>query len=178
MGITFGNKRKLKIKIIGQKEYDTDTEAIKEKTSVLPETTEPKPKPKQTKPDNLQVKRNFREWLKESEKNSADELNLPDFTVYQYFLSNGIYRFQKITNGGTVLSEITLERYLSIDVPTIFRRATGLAEASEYRSRLVMLYQFDGKNYIFVWSSILYEGIDNEVISKIRNNLSEMRNQQ
>ena len=39
MGITFGNKRKLKIKIIGQKEYDTDTEAIKEKTSVLPETT-------------------------------------------------------------------------------------------------------------------------------------------
>ena len=112
------------------------------------------------------------------EKNSADELNLPDFTVYQYFLSNGIYRFQKITNGGTVLSEITLERYLSIDVPTIFRRATGLAEASEYRSRLAMLYQFDGKNYIFVWSSILYEGIDNEVISKIRNNLSEMRNQQ
>lgn len=59
---------------------------------------------------------------------------------------------------------------------TVIKRATGLSESEEYRSRLVIHYSFEDKNYIFLWSSILYEAFDNEMITKIKNLLCEMRN--
>ena len=100
-----------------------------------------------------------------------------DFTVYQYYYSDGRYKFSKVT-GNSVLSEITLEKYWSTAEPTVFRRATGLAEAQEYRSRLVILCRSDGKDYIFVWSSILYEAFKEEIINQLKALLNEMRDKQ
>ena len=80
--------------------------------------------------------------------------------------------------GGSVLDEITLEKYWSIAEPTVFRRATGLSEAEEYRSRFVVLFDYDGKQYIFLWSSILYEAFDDEVIKQLKALLKEMRDKQ
>lgn len=83
-------------------------------------------------------------------------------------------QFQKIT-GGINLNEIIFEKYLSIVKPTVFRRAAGLTETTEYRSRLIVLCNFDNKNYIFMWSSILYEVFDEGLINKLQTLLMEMR---
>ena len=83
-------------------------------------------------------------------------------------------QFQKIT-GGINLNEIIFEKYLSIAKPTVFRRAAGLAETTEYRSRLIVLCGFDNKDYIFMWSSILYEAFDEELIKRLQTLLTEMR---
>lgn len=168
MGISF-DKRKLKIKIIEQKEQVQEKE-INEKTF----TSIPKQKDKIDK-SVLKINQTFKGQLKEIEKHSTTELNLSDFTIYQYFFDNNRYQFQKIL-GGIFLTEITLEKYLSMSKLTVIRRATGLAEAKEYRSRLVMLCHFEDKDYILVWSSILYEVFDDEMIREIKNLLSEMRN--
>lgn len=170
MGITFG-KRKLKIKIIEQKEQVIENEA-KEKASVavmLKETPEVK-----INKSVLKVKRTFKDTLKELTKFSTEQLHLSDFTVYQYFFSDSRYQFQKIS-GDIFLTEITLEKYLSIPKPTVIRRATGLAETKEYRSRLVLLCRFENKDYIFMWSSILYEAFDEELIKRLQTLLTEMR---
>ena len=42
-----------------------------------------------------------------------------------------------------MLDEIKLEKYWSIAEPTVFRRATGLSESEEYRSRFVALFDYD-----------------------------------
>lgn len=169
MGISF-DKRKLKIKIIEQKEQVQEKE-INEKTF----TSIPKQKDKIDK-SVLKINQTFKGQLKEIEKHSTTELNLSDFTIYQYFFDNR-YQFQKIS-GGIFLTEITLEKYLSMSKLTVIRRATGLAEAKEYRSRLVMLCHFEDKDYILVWSSILYEAFDDEVITKLKALLAEMRDKQ
>ena len=169
MGISFG-KRKVKIKIIGSEEAKTD-ETPKKQVSVIPKETQiPEKKP------DLKVNRTFKEALKEVAEQSK-KLNLSDFTVYQYYYSDGRYKFSKVT-GNSVLSEITLEKYWSTAEPTVFRRATGLAEAQEYRSRLVILCRSDGKDYIFVWSSILYEAFTEEIINQLKALLTEMRDKQ
>ena len=165
MGISF-RKGKAKIKLLGQ------AETIEEKPKVpvpiyQPETVS-KAKPK--------VNRTFKEALKEITEQSK-KLNLSDITVYQYYYSDGRYIFSKVT-GNSVLSEITLEKYWSIAEPTVFRRATGLSEAEEYRSRFVALFDYDGKQYIFLWSSILYEAFDDEVIKQLKALLKEMRDKQ
>ena len=77
-----------------------------------------------------------------------------------------------------MLDEITLEKYWSIAEPTVFRRATGLSEAKEYRSRFVALSDYDGKQYIFLWSSILYEAFDDKVIKQLKALLKEMKDKQ
>lgn len=128
------------------------------------------------KPD-LKINKSFKEILKEITEQS-EKLNLSDFTVYQYYYSDNRCQFSKVT-GNSVLSEITFEKYWSIAEPTVFRRATGLAEAHEYRSRFVILCRSDdGKEYIFIWSSILYEAFDNEVITILKALLAEMRDKQ
>ena len=165
MGISF-RKGKAKIKLLGQ------AETIEEKPKVpvpiyQPETVS-KAKPK--------VNRTFKEALKEITEQSKN-LNLSDFTVYQYYYSDGRYKFSKVM-GTSVLSEITLEKYWSTAEPTVFRRATGLAEAQEYRSRLVILCRSGGKDYIFVWSSILYEAFKEETINQLKALLNEMRDKQ
>lgn len=86
-------------------------------------------------------------------------------------------QFQKIT-GGINLNEIIFEKYLSIVKPTVFRRAAGLTETTEYRSRLIVLCNFDNKNYIFMWSSILYEAFTEEIINRLKALLTEMRDKQ
>lgn len=165
MGISFG-KRKLKIKIIEPKEQVEENPPLK--ISV--------PKQGKIKIDRsvLKVNRSFKGFLGEIEKRSKAELNLSDFTAYQYFLSDSRYQFQKIT-GGINLNEITLEKYLSISRPIVFRRAAGLTETAEYRSRFVMKCCFENKNYIFMWSSILYEAFDESSIKQIQTLLTEMR---
>ena len=169
MGISFG-KRKVKIKIIGGEEAKID-ETPKKQVSVIPKETQiPEKKP------DLKVNRTFKEALKEITEQSKN-LNLSDFTVYQYYYSDGRYKFSKVT-GNSVLSEITLEKYWSTAEPTVFRRATGLAEAQEYRSRLVILCRSDGKDYILVWSSILYEAFTDERIEQLKALLNEMRDKQ
>ena len=168
MGISFG-KRKVKIKLIGQTEAVKEEEKQNEPVQTYrQEIIVSNPKPK--------VNRTFKEALKEITEQSK-KLNLSDFTVYQYYYSDGRYKFSKVT-GNSVLSEITLEKYWSTAEPTVFRRATGLAEAQEYRSRLVILRRSDGKDYIFVWSSILYEAFDDEVIKQLKALLKEMRDKQ
>ena len=165
MGISFG-KRKVKIKLLGQTETVKEEEKQKETVQTYrQEIIVSKPKPK--------VNRTFKEALKEITEQSK-KLNLSDFTVYQYYYSDGRYKFSKVT-GNSVLSEITLEKYWSTAEPTVFRRATGLAEAQEYRSRLVILCRSDGKDYIFVWSSILYEAFTEEIINQLKALLTEMR---
>ena len=169
MGISFG-KRKVKIKIIGGEEAKTD-ETPKKQVPVIPmETQIPEKKA------SLKVNRTFKEALKEITEQSK-KLNLSDITVYQYYYSDGRYKFSKVT-GNSVLSEITLEKYWSTAEPTVFRRATGLSEAQEYRSRLVILRRSDGKDYIFVWSSILYEAFTEEIINQLKALLTEMRDKQ
>ena len=169
MGISFG-KRKVKIRIIGGEEAKTD-EATKKQAPVIPK----KKQMPEKKPD-LKVNRTFKEYIKEITEQSK-KLNLSDFTVSQYYYSDGRYKFSKVT-GNFVLSEITLEKYWSTAEPTVFRRAIGLSEAQEYRSRLVILCQFDGKDYIFVWSSILYEAFTEEIINQLKALLTEMRDKQ
>ena len=199
MGISFG-KRKVKIKLLGQ------TEAVKEeeKQKVPVQTyrqeiiiSNPKPKVNRTFKDRRAAGADFasdslsndssvpRMKLGRKGKTTAikelseisEKLNLSDFTVYQYYYSDGRYKFSKVT-GNSVLSEITLEKYWSTAEPTVFRRATGLAEAQEYRSRLVILCRSDGKDYIFVWSSILYEAFKEETINQLKALLNEMRDKQ
>ena len=165
MGISF-RKGKVKIKLPGQ------SETIEEKPKVpvpiyQPETVS-KAKPK--------VNRTLKEALREITEQSK-KLNLSDLTVYQYYYSDGRYKFSKVT-GNSVFSEITLEKYWSTAEPTVFRRATGLSEAQEYRSRLVILCRSDGKDYIFVWSSILYEAFKEETINQLKALLNEMRDKQ
>lgn len=122
------------------------------------------------------VNRAFKEALKEITK-QLKKLDLSNFTVYQYYYSNNKYKFSKITDN-SVLSEITLEKYWSTAEPTIFRRATGLSEAQEYRRRIVILCRSDGKDNIFVWSSILYEAFTEEKIEQLKALLTEMRDKQ
>ena len=167
MGISFG-KRKVKIKLLGQTETVKEEEKQKVPVPIYQPETVSKAKPK--------VNRTFKEALKEITEQSK-KLNLSDFTVYQYYYSDGRYKFSKVT-GNSVLSEITLEKYWSTAEPTVFRRATGLAEAQEYRSRLVILCRSDGKDYIFVWSSILYEAFKEETINQLKALLNEMRDKQ
>ena len=81
-------------------------------------------------------------------------------------MKNDRYYFKKLL-GDSVFSEITLEKYISISKPTVFRRATGLPDAPEFRSRLVVLCRIDNKNCILVWSSILYEAFTEELLAKI-----------
>ena len=167
MGISFG-KRKVKIKLLGQTENVTEEEKAKVPVQIYQPETVSKAKPK--------VNRTFKEALKEITEQSK-KLNLSDFTVYQYYYSDGRYKFSKVT-GNSVLSEITLEKYWSTAEPTVFRRATGLSEAEEYRSRFVALFDYDGKRYIFLWSSILYEAFDDKVIKQLKALLKEMRDKQ
>ena len=167
MGISFG-KRKVKIKLLGQTETVTEEEKPKVPVPIYQPETVSKAKPK--------VNRTFKEALKEITEQSK-KLNLSDITVYQYYYSDGRYIFSKVT-GNSVLSEITLEKYWSTAEPTVFRRATGLSEAEEYRSRFVALFDYDGKRYIFLWSSILYEAFDDEVIKQLKALLKEMRDKQ
>ena len=168
MGISFG-KRKVKIKLIGQTEAVKEEEKQSEPVQTYrQEIIVSNPKPK--------VNRTFKEALKEITEQSK-KLNLSDFTEYQYYYSDGRYKFSKVT-GNSVLSEITLEKYWSTAEPTVFRRATGLSEAEEYRSRFVALFDYDGKQYIFLWSSILYEAFDDKVIKQLKALLKEMRDKQ
>ena len=167
MGISFG-KRKVKIKLLGQSETVTEEEKPKVPVPIYQPETVSKAKPK--------VNRTFKEALKEITELSK-KLNLSDLTVYQYYYSDGRYKFSKVT-GNSVLSEITLEKYWSTAEPTVFRRATGLSEAQEYRSRLVILCRSGGKDYIFVWSSILYEAFKEETINQLKALLNEMRDKQ
>ena len=167
MGISFG-KRKVKIKLLGQTENVTEEEKAKVPVQIYQPETVSKAKPK--------VNMTFKEALKEITEQSKN-LNLSDFTVYQYYYSDGRYKFSKVM-GTSVLSEITLEKYWSTAEPTVFRRATGLAEAQEYRSRLVILCRSDGKDYILVWSSILYEAFTEEIINQLKALLTEMRDKQ
>lgn len=168
MGISF-RKGKVKIKLLGQAETVTEEEKPKVPVPTYrQETVISISKPK--------VNRTFKETLKEIIEQSK-KLNLSDFTVYQYYYSDGRYKFSKVT-GNSVLSEITLEKYWSTAEPTVFRRATGLSEAEEYRSRFVVLFDYDGKQYIFLWSSILYEAFDDEVIKQLKALLKEMRDKQ
>ena len=167
MGISYG-KRKVKVKLLGQSETVTEEEKPKVPVPIYQPETVSKAKPK--------VNRTFKEALKEIAEQSK-ELNLSDLTVYQYYYSDGRYKFSKVT-GNSVFREITLEKYWSTAEPTVFRRATGLAEAQEYRSRLVILCRSDGKDYIFVWSSILYEAFTEEIINQIKALLTEMRDKQ
>ena len=170
MGISFG-KRKVKIKLLGQAETieedrraagaDFASNFLKKDSSV------PRMKNK-SKGKNT--------FFNELSKKSA-ELHLSDFTAYLCYYSDNRYQFSKVT-GGLVLDEITLERYWSIAEPTVFRRATGLSEAEEYRSRFVALFDYDGKQYIFLWSSILYEAFDDKVIKQLKALLKEMRDKQ
>ena len=170
MGISFG-KRKVKIKLLGQAETieenrraagaDFASDFLKKDSSV------PRMKNK-SKGKNT--------FFNELSKKSA-ELHLSDFTAYLCYYSNNRYQFSKVT-GNSVFSEITLEKYWSTAEPTVFRRATGLAEAQEYRSRLVILCRSDSKDYIFVWSSILYEAFTDERIEQLKALLNEMRDKQ
>ena len=198
MGISFG-KRKVKIKLLGQSETVTEEEKPKVPVPIYQPETVSKAKPK--------VNRTFKDrraagadFASDSMRNDSSvprmkpgrkgkdtvfkilskksaELNLSDFTVYQYYYSDGRYKFSKVT-GNSVFSEITLEKYWSTAEPTVFRRATGLAEAQEYRSRLVILCRSDSKDYIFVWSSILYEAFTDERIEQLKALLNEMRDKQ
>ena len=198
MGISFG-KRKVKIKLLGQTETVTEEEKPKVPVPIYqPETVSTaKPKVNRTFKDRRAAGADFasdslsndssvpRMKLGRKEKNTvfkilskkSAELNLSDFTVYQYYYSDGRYKFSKVT-GNSVLSEITLEKYWSTAEPTVFRRAIGLSEAEEYRSRFVALFDYDGKQYIFLWSSILYEAFDDEVIKQLKALLKEMRDKQ
>ena len=169
MGISFG-KRKVKIKLLGQSETVTEEEKPKEPVQTYrQEIIVSKPKPK--------VNRTFKEALRDISDISANKMHLSDFTAYLCYYSENRYQFSKVT-GGSVLDEITLEKYWSIAEPTVFRRATGLAEAEEYRSRFVALFDYDGKQYIFLWSSILYEAFDDEVTKQLKALLKEMRDKQ
>lgn len=171
MGISF-SKRKLKIKIIQHKDTVTEEEQ-KEK---IPAVTVPKNTEKKIDKSSLKVNRTFKEILNEITSQSTKKLHLSDFTAYMYYFSDGRYQFHKVTGNNTALNEITLEKYLSVSETTVIKRATGLSESEEYRSRLVIHYSFEDKNYIFLWSSILYEAFDNEMITGIKNLLCEMRN--
>ena len=168
MGISF-RKGKVKIKLLGQSE----TVAEEEKPKVPVQTYRQETVISISKP---KVNRTFKEALKEITEQSK-KLNLSDFTAYLCYYSDNRYQFGKVT-GGLVLDEITLEKYWSTAEPTVFRRATGLAEAQEYRSRLVILCRSDGKDYIFVWSSILYEAFKEETINQLKALLTEMRDKQ
>ncbi len=166
MGISFG-KRKVKIKLLGQ------TETIEEK----PKVPVPIYQPETVSKAKTKVNRTLKEALRDISDISANKLHLSDFTAYLCYYSDNRYQFSKVT-GGSVLDEITLERYWSIAEPTVFRRATGLSEAEEYRSRFVVLFDYDGKQYIFLWSSILYEAFKEETINQLKALLNEMRDKQ
>ena len=169
MGISF-RKGKVKIKLLGQSETVTEEEKPKVPVQTYrQETVISISKPK--------VNRTFKEALRDISDISANKLHLSDFTAYLCYYSDNRYKFSKVT-GGSVLDEITLEKYWSIAEPTVFRRATGLAEAEEYRSRFVALFDYDGKQYIFLWSSILYEAFDDKVIKQLKALLKEMRDKQ
>ena len=167
MAISF-DKRKLKIKIIGNDENKVD-EVPKGQEKVSPSVEK-----RTVEKSVLKVNKTFKEKLKEITELSDKKLNLSDFTAYQYYYSDSRYQFYKVC-GNSVLSGITLEKYLSMSKSTVVRRATGLSEAEEYRSRFILLCKFDNKEYIFIWSSILYEVFDTDIVDTIRNLLVEMR---
>ena len=151
--------------MLGQPETVTEEEKPKVSVPIYQPETVSKAKPN--------INRTFKEVLKDISEQSK-KLNLSDFTVYQYYYSDNRYKFRKVT-GNSVLNEITLEKYWSITEPTIFRRASGLSEEIEYRSRFVILCQFDSKDYIFIWSSILFEAFTEEKTEQLKALLNEMR---
>lgn len=167
MGISF-DKRKLKIKII-QQESKIENIELDKTIQAIPEIKIEK--------KNKKVSRDFKETLKEIANISINNLNLSDFSVYSYYSEENRIKFSKIL-GNLNLSNIILEKYLSFSDITIIRRATGLSEAEEFRSSLIILFFLDNKNYILIWSSILYEIFSREKINKIKKLLfEEMRNE-
>ncbi len=172
MGITFG-KRKLKIKIMGDKE--TANEELNQPHNEQFHTV---PKIPQTSDEKavVQTKKNtgFRDLLQNIYDIAINKLNLSDFTVYTYYYCDDRYQFRKIM-GRATLNEILLEKYLSFNGLTIIRRASGLSESGEYRSRLVTLMNYKDNDYILIWSSILYEIFNEEKILEIKKLMEEMR---
>ena len=171
MGITFG-KRKLKIKIMGEQE--TANEELDQPHNEQFYTVPKNPQTSDEKAVETKKNTGFKDLLQNIYDISINKLNLSDFTVYTYYYSDNRYQFGKIT-GRTNLNEIQLEKYLSFSELTIIRRASGLSESGEYRSRLVTLINYKDNDYILIWSSILYEIFNEEKISEIKKLMEEMR---
>ena len=171
MGITFG-KRKLKIKIMGEQE--TANEELDQPHNEQFYTVPKNPQTSDEKAVETKKNTGFKDLLQNIYDISINKLNLSDFTVYTYYYSDNRYQFVKIT-GRTNLNEIQLEKYLSFSELTIIRRASGLSESGEYRSRLVTLLNYKDNDYILIWSSILYEIFNEEKISEIKKLMEEMR---
>ena len=171
MGITFG-KRKLKIKIM--KDTETANEELNQPHNEQFHTVPKTPQMGDEKAVETKKKTGFKDLLQNIYDITINKLNLSDFTVYTYYYSDNRYQFSKIM-GRANLNEIQLEKYLSFGGSTIIRRASGLSESGEYRSRLVTLMNYRDNDYILIWSSILYEIFDDEKISEIKKIMEEMR---
>ena len=103
MGISFG-KRKVKIKLLGQTEAVKEEEKQSEPVQTYrQEIIVSNPKPK--------VNRTFKEALKEITEQSK-KLNLSDFTVYQYYYSDGRYKFSLLFSVGLTARIISLSGHL------------------------------------------------------------------
>lgn len=172
MGISFG-RRKLKIKVFNQPENKKETAEKTDKLQVVPEiqVTE-----KTENGQKIRVTKDFKTMLKEISSTSINTLNLSDFSVYSSYTSDNRIKFTKVF-GSLNLSDITLEKYLSFADITVIRRATGLSESENFRSSLIILRSINNKNYIFIWSSILYEIFSDEKINKIKLLLDETGNE-
>lgn len=171
MGITFG-KRKLKIKIMGEQE--TNNEELNQPHNGQFQTIPQMPQTSDEKAVGTKKNTGFRDLLQNIYDITINKLNLSDFTVYKYYYCDNRYQFRKIM-GRSTLNEIQLEKYLSFGGLTIIRRASGLSESGEYRSRLVTLMNYRDNDYILIWSSILYEIFNDEKISEIKKLMEEMR---
>ncbi|MDD6490556.1 MAG: hypothetical protein PUG48_12235 [Clostridia bacterium] len=172
MGISFG-RRKLKIKVFNEPENKKAETAEKtDKLQVVPEIQVTEKEDVQ----KIKVTKDLKTILKEISSISVNTLNLSDFSVYSYYTSDNRIKFSKVF-GSLNLSDITLEKYLSFADITVIRRATGLSVSERFRSSLIMLRSINGKSYIFIWSSILYEIFSDEKISQIKLLLDEMRNE-
>lgn len=173
MGISFG-RRKLKIKVFNEPENKkTETAEKTDKLQVVPEiqVTE-----KTENVQKIKVTKDLKTMLKEISSISVNTLNLSDFSVYSYYTSDNRIKFSKVF-GSLNLSDITLEKYLSFADITVIRRATGLSVSERFRSSLIMLRSINGKSYIFIWSSIMYEIFSDEKINQIKLLLDETRNE-
>lgn len=94
------------------------------------------------------------------EKELEDLYGISAMTVYAYTPSDFIR--PKCVYGAR-LSAITVEKYLSLKVTTIFRSAMGFEDAPQYRARHVSTYSVGKREYMVILSSSKFEGFANRL---------------
>ncbi len=84
-------------------------------------------------------------------------------SVYAYDFRQNLIKPKCIYGVG--ISRLSIESFLSLNSPTVMRKATGFEDALLYRARYISKYRADGKEYLVILSSTRFEGFSASVLS-------------